>query len=73
MRNARHALLSSRCDWCRRIWTGKEWLSERRPEGREIYNHGICNECMAIHFTGSWDKEQMKTMRVRLVPIRLGH
>ncbi len=73
MRNSRHALISSRCDWCHRIWTGKEWLSERRPEGRETYDHGICNECMSIHFAGSTHGDRLSAVRFRMVPHLLGH
>ena len=72
MRNVRHALLSGRCDWCRRIWTGKEWVPERRPEGREIYNHGICRECLGVHFPSSPLQEAAHAARFRFGPILLG-
>jgi hypothetical protein len=71
VKNKRVALISGRCDWCRRIWTGTEWLLERRPEGRETYRRGICNECMAIHFAGSQEKDRKQTIYFKPGPILL--
>jgi len=51
MQQIRHNLLSDRCAWCNRIWTGKNWMAERRRLGREKYSHGICKDCAEIHFS----------------------
>jgi hypothetical protein len=68
MWNARRDLISSHCSWCDRIWTGKEWLEERRPRGRVIYAHGICEACASEHFAGAQDRTQLNVQRFRMRP-----
>jgi len=46
--NRRGGLPSNCCAWCKQIWTGTGWDSERRHAGSETYSHGICAECRSI-------------------------
>jgi hypothetical protein len=68
MWNSRHALISSKCSWCNRIWTGEDWVAERRPPSREIYANGICIECAAVHFTESQARTHLNVERFRMRP-----
>ena len=63
MWNSRHAFISSKCSWCNRIWTGKDWEPERRPPGRETYANGICAECALEHFAGSQARNPLHVER----------
>ncbi len=66
MWNARHALISSRCSWCTRVWNGKAWVPDRRPPGGEIYAHGICPDCASTHFAETHERGQMNVVRFRM-------
>ena len=68
MWNARHALISSRCAWCNRIWTGEGWLGERRQGSQEIHSHGICEACKAEHFPSPEDEAHLNVQRFRMRP-----
>ena len=68
MWNARHALIASRCSWCSQVWTGKDWILERRPPGVETYSHGICAACAALHFAGGRDQTHLAVERFQMVP-----
>ena len=68
MWNARHALISSRCAWCDQVWTGTDWISERRPSGREIYSHGICLACAARHFPAGRGRNNLAVERFKMEP-----
>jgi len=74
MWNSRHAFISSRCAWCARVWTGQEWVEERRPQGRETYSQGICVECTSLHFAETGDRKRLNVeqhkMRPRQVAVR---
>ena len=63
MRDLRRDLISCRCAWCKQIWNGSVWLPERRPQGHEIYSHGICEGCAAIHFAGTRDLVHINVTR----------
>ena len=71
MWNLRHALISSRCSWCNRIWTGKVWTAERRSPGREIYANGICLECANQHFAGPQARTHLNVQRFPMRPLGL--
>lgn len=60
MRNLRRDLISSRCAWCNRIWTGKQWVNERRPEERVLYTFGICKNCVVINFAGKPEEARLR-------------
>ena len=59
MWNARHALISSRCSWCSQVWTGQDWVPERRSPGRETYANGICLDCAGEHFPSVRERKRL--------------
>ncbi|HLO66253.1 MAG TPA: hypothetical protein VK188_04500 [Holophaga sp.] len=63
MWDSRHALISSRCSWCSRIWTGRTWEPDRRQQGRETYANGICLDCTAAHFPAKVDRARLNVER----------
>ena len=38
------------CAWCKSIWTGESWITERRDLTQVAYTHGICRECQEQQF-----------------------
>ena len=68
MWNTRHALIASHCAWCGQIWTGKAWLQERRPAGRETYAQGICPPCAALHFAAGADRTRLSVEQFQMRP-----
>ena len=52
MDDRRRAYLSSRCAWCNKVWTGANWLRERRLGCTKPYTHGICLSCLHDNFDG---------------------
>jgi len=68
MWNARHDLIAARCAWCNLVWTGQGWILERRAGGREMYSHGICESCAAIHFSSLKDRGRLNVEQFRMKP-----
>lgn len=52
MKNMRRYFTSYRCNWCKRVWTGEQWLAERRQVKGELYTHGLCDDCGIIRHLG---------------------
>lgn len=52
MKNQRRYFTSYRCNWCSRVWTGGQWLPERRQAKGELYTHGLCDDCGVVRPVG---------------------
>jgi hypothetical protein len=48
------------------VWTGQDWVPERRFPGRETYANGICPECTVKHFVGSSDRKRLNVQLFRM-------